>query len=113
MLIGLVFLLFPDGHLPSPRLRWVLWTFLAVGAVWMVSAFSFTVGAITRHDIQVDASGNLQVLSHPTGSAAWWGAVQNAVLLTLAVCGLVSLAGQAVSYRRSSGERRQQTAHPE
>ena len=108
VLIGLAFLLFPDGHLPSPRLRWVLWTFLAVGAVWMVSAFSFTVSAVTRHDIHVDPSGNLQVLDHPTGSAAWWGVVQNAVLLALAVCGLVSLAGQAVSYRRSSGERRQQ-----
>ncbi len=108
VLIGLAFLLFPDGHLPSPRLRWVLWTFLAVGAVWMVSAFSFTVSAITRHDIHVDPSGNLQVLNHPTGSAAWWGGVQNVVLLALAVCGLVSLAGQAVSYRRSSGERRQQ-----
>ena len=108
VLVGLAFLLFPDGHLPSPRLRWVLWTFLAVGAVWMIGAFSFTVGAITRHDIHVDPSGNLQVLAHPTGSAAWWGAVQNAVFLALAVCGLVSLAGQAISYRRSSGERRQQ-----
>ena len=74
----------------------------------MVGAFVFTVSAITRHDIHVDPSGNLQVLSHPTGSAAWWGAVQNAVFLALAVCWLVSLAGQAISYRRSSGERRQQ-----
>lgn len=64
--------------------------------------------AITRHDIHVDSSGNLQVLSRPIGSAAWWGAVQNAVLIALAVCWLVSLIGQAVSYRRSSGERRQQ-----
>jgi hypothetical protein len=86
----------------------VLWVFLAMGAVWMVSAFVFTVSAITKHDIHVDSSGNLQVLSHPTGSAAWWGAVQNAVIIALAVCWLVSLIGQAVSYRRSSGERRQQ-----
>ena len=55
ILIGLAVLLFPDGRLPSPRLRWLLWIYLAVGTVWMVSAFSFTVSAIVRHDIHVDA----------------------------------------------------------
>jgi len=105
---------------PGNRLGWILIglagslavaedaSFFAMGTVWMASAFSFTVGAITRHDIHVDSSGNLQVLSHPTGSAAWWGAVQNAVIFAIAVCWLVSLVGQAVSYRRSSGQRRQQ-----
>ena len=101
-------LLFPDGHLPFRRLRWVLWAYLAVAPVWMVSAYSFTVSAIARHDIRVDSAGNLQVLSHPTGSAAWWGAVQDTVLLVIAVSWLVSLAGQVISYRGSSGERRQQ-----
>ena len=72
VLVGLVVLLFPDGQLPASRLRWVLWVYLVMAAVWMVSAFGFTVSAIARHDIHVDPSGNLQVLSHPTGSAAWW-----------------------------------------
>ncbi len=108
VLVGLVILLFPDGQLPASRLRWVLWVYLAMAAVWMVSAFGFTVSAIARHDIRVDPSGNLQVLSDPTGSAAWWGVVQIAVILAIAVAGLVSLAAQVVSYRRSSGERRQQ-----
>jgi len=108
ILIGLAVLLFPDGRLPSPRLRWLLWVYLAVGTVWMVSAFSFTVSAIVRHDIQVDTGGNLQVLSHPTGSAAWWGVVQTAVFAVLAVSVVASLVGQVATYRRSSGERRQQ-----
>jgi hypothetical protein len=108
VLIGLVFLLFPDGHLPSPRLGWLLWAYLAVGTLWMAGAFGFTVSAITGHDIQVDSGGNLQVLSGHDRSAAWWGAAQNAVILAIAVSWLVSLAGQVISYRRSSGERRQQ-----
>jgi hypothetical protein len=108
ILIGLAVLLFPDGHLPSPRLRWLLWTYVGTSLVWMVSAYGFTISALVRHDVHVDPAGNLQVLSHPTGSAAWWGAVQNAVFAVLAASWLMSVAGQAASYRRSSGERRQQ-----
>jgi hypothetical protein len=74
----------------------------------MAGAFTFTISAITRHDIQIDRYGNLQVLSQPSGSAAWWGVLQGLVLVTVAVSALVSLAAQIASYRRSSGERRQQ-----
>jgi hypothetical protein len=56
----------------------------------------------------VDAEGNLLLLDHPAGSAAWWGTAQTAVLLTIALSWLISLAGQVISYRDSCGERRQQ-----
>jgi hypothetical protein len=46
--------------------------------------------------------------SHPGGSSAWWGVVEAVFLPVLAVCWVGSVAGQAASYRRSSGERRQQ-----
>jgi hypothetical protein len=108
ILIGLALLLFPDGHLPSRRLRWLLWAYLAVALIWMAGAYGFTISAIVRHDVQVDPSGNLEVLSHPAGWAAWWGTAQNAVIITITASWLVSLAAQAASYRRSSGERRQQ-----
>ena len=48
------------------------------------------------------------VLEHPEGGAAWWGAAQNLFFLVLLASWLASLAGQALSYRRSSGERRHQ-----
>ena len=79
MLIGLALLLFPDGHLPSPRLRWLLGIYLAVGLVSMGGALAFTVSALVQHDVKVDSGGNLLPLSHPSGSAAWWGTVQAAV----------------------------------
>jgi hypothetical protein len=108
VLLGLVFLLFPDGRPPSPRWRWVLWVYFAVGILWIAGAFTLTVGAIIGHHTQVDPSGNLVVLGNTARSAAWWNAVTNVAILLLAVCWLGSLGGHALNYRSSSGERRQQ-----
>jgi hypothetical protein len=108
VLIGLAVLIFPDGTLPSPRLRWVLWLYLAMGLTWMGSAYVLTVDAIVRHDIRVDSGGNLLALDNGPASPHWWNALQTVLLVALGLSLLLSLAGQVVSYRRSSGERRQQ-----
>jgi hypothetical protein len=108
VLSGLVVLLFPDGRPPSPRWRWVLWLYLAAATLYLVGVLVASVGAIAGHDIRVDASGNLLVLSHPTGSSMWWGVVEGVFLPVVAVCWLGSVVAQVASYRRSSGIRRQQ-----
>jgi hypothetical protein len=108
VLSGLLVLLFPDGRPPSPRWRWVLWLYLAAATLYLVGVLIASVGAIAGHDIRVDASGNLLVLSHPTGSSMWWGVVEGVFLPVVAVCWLGSVVAQVASYRRSSGIRRQQ-----
>jgi hypothetical protein len=107
-LAGLVVLLFPDGRPPSPRWRWVLWLYLAAATLYTAGVLIASVGAIAGHDVRVDASGNLLVLDHTTGSSAWWGVIEAVFFPVLAVCWLGSVAAQAASYRSSSGERRQQ-----
>ena len=108
VLTGLVVFLFPDGHLPSRRLRWLLWPYLGVAALWTVGTVVVTVGAIATHRTSVDPGGNLLLFDHPAGFAAWWGVVNDLFFPLLAIGWLVLVAAQALSYRRASGERRQQ-----
>ncbi|HEY8044080.1 MAG TPA: hypothetical protein VIF35_07445 [Streptosporangiaceae bacterium] len=107
-LFGLSVLLFPDGRLPGRRWRWLLGIYLAVAALWIAGTVVISAGAIIGHDIHLDAGGDLQALNHPAGSSAWWGSIQSVFFPVLGACLLASVAGQAVSYRRSSGERRLQ-----
>jgi hypothetical protein len=108
VLLGLLILVFPDGRLPSSRWRWLVWAYATVAALWIAGTVVITAGALIDHRTQVDSSGNLLLLRGSDPAAGWWNVVQLVFFPLLAACWLVSLAGQAVSYRRSSGERRQQ-----
>ena len=108
VLLGVSILLFPDGRPASPWLRRMLWLYLVPAVAWMVSAYALTIEAIVRHGIRVDSGGNLVTLDNGASSPAWWNVLQSVVLGAIGLSWLLALAGQAASYRRSSGERRQQ-----
>ena len=105
---GLAVMLFPDGRLPFPRLRWLVRPYLAIGAAWVAGAVAVTLNDIASGTVRVDATGNLVGLDVPGGATAWWGLVQSVFFVLLLVVGVGSLIGQTVRFRRSSGERRQQ-----
>ncbi|HJY74411.1 MAG TPA: hypothetical protein VJ347_21765, partial [Streptosporangiaceae bacterium] len=104
----LAILLFPDGRLPSPRWRPVLWGYLAVGACWPVSVYVVAIGAVARGDIHIVPGGDLRAVDYPGGSSAWLGRVEAVILPVLAVFWLAFVARQVLSWRRADGERRQQ-----
>jgi hypothetical protein len=108
VLLGLLVLVFPDGRLPSSRWRWLVAAYAAVAALWMAGTIVITVRALVDHRTQVDSGGNLLLLSGNAPAAGWWNVLQNLFFPVLVACWLASVASQALSFRRSSGERRQQ-----
>ena len=85
-----------------------MWAYLATGLLWIAGTVTLTAGAIISHHTQVDSGGNLLLLSGSDPAAGWWDVVQAVFFPLLVLCWLASLASQVLSYRRSSGERRQQ-----
>jgi hypothetical protein len=82
-----------------------VWAFLAVALVWMAGAFGLSIDAIAEHRVQIDSTGNLVLLDHPTGSWAWWGVVQDAFFPLLGLGWLASIGRQIGTFRRSTGDR--------
>ena len=106
--LGTAVVLFPDGRLPSRHWRWPLRVYLAVSTVWVGGAVVVAITAIAGHHVQIDASGDLALIDHPTGAAALWGAITQAWFVVLIACLIAAVVQQAAGYRRASGVRRQQ-----
>ena len=101
-LLPLTILLFPDGRLPSPRWRWLVRGYLAVGLADMIVLAQMSVYAVTHHRTQVDTSGGLIFASHA------YQIIEAPAGLIFFAMWLLSVGYQVVSWRRAVGERRQQ-----
>jgi hypothetical protein len=106
LLLPLVILLFPDGRL-GRSWRWPLRVIRVAFAVYLVGHVCISAVALGRQT-PVWTGGGVIGARHPSSFAAWFGVAQP-ILLAVFVAGCFASVGrQVVSYRRSSGARRQQ-----
>ena len=106
MLLPLIVLLFPDGR-SGPRWRWPLRVYLGAALVYVAGTLNVAVVALGLR-MPVDSGGNLVGSGHPGGSAAWVGPAQDAISVFFAGFCVAAVVNRVLSFRRASGERRQQ-----
>jgi hypothetical protein len=101
----LIVLLFPDGHIPSPRWQWAVWAYGLLCGGYLALLIGVAVDAIDGHRLRVDSYGGLTATDYPAGLFAL---AQDTILVLTLAFGLSFIARQLLTWRRSSGVRRQQ-----
>ena len=102
-LIPLIILLFPDGRLPSPWWRWPVGGYLTLALADMLVEAQMSVYALIHHRTQVNTSGQL-IIDNDHAYSAFFAPVA----LIFFASWIVAVVYQVVSWRRATGERRQQ-----
>jgi hypothetical protein len=103
LVLPLVILLFPDGRLQR-RWRLVLWAYLADAALAAAYFLGSAAWAMGRQPVAVDGAGQLINQPNPPGVTA----VAIVLIAALPVFWVSFVARQGLSWRRATGERRQQ-----
>ncbi len=104
-LLGLVVLLFPDGKLSSLWWRGALWAYLGLYALDIVLLVVKTADVLIGHPVHVDSSGGLAATDKAAG---WYATISNPLQILILLLIVAFIGRQVLSWRRSSGERRQQ-----
>jgi hypothetical protein len=106
LLLPLVVLLFPDGRV-GPRWRWPLRGYVAALAVYFASRASVAAVALQRRT-PVWGDGSVVGAKHPSGFASWTHVTKPIIIPFVVVFTLAAVARLVLSYRTSTGDRRQQ-----
>ena len=100
-------LLFPDGRLPSNRLRWVPGRSSASERCGCWARTLLAAWAIFEHNVHVDPTGNLFAIDHPTGFAVGWSWLQMSSSPCCSAAGCSGSSGRS-ALPCADGERRLQ-----
>ena len=103
--VPLIILLFPDGMLPTSRWRRVMWAYIAVVGSYLACTYAAVIRAVAEHRTLLDANGAPDFINHPAG---WYAAATHVFVGLLPAFWVSFVVAQVLSWRRSSGERRQQ-----
>jgi hypothetical protein len=105
-----LFLLFPDGRLPSARWRPVAW--LAAGALMTVTLAAGLKPRLTDEAGERVPNGARETIENPLGVEGAGATLQTmeeaAIVVFVLFCALPAAVSLILRYRRSAGERRQQ-----
>ena len=82
-----------------------MWSYVAMVGGYGVCTYAAVIIAVAGHRTRIDANGTPAFINHP----AWWYAAASQVFdVLLPAFWLSFVVAQGLSWRRSSGERRQQ-----
>jgi hypothetical protein len=107
LVFALAILLFPDGRL-GRRWKWVLWLYLCAVLLTATGLALAETGTLAGERIRVDVNGSYSGPGSPVGLLGTLAAATEIAIVLVPLCWLAFAARQVLSWRRASGERRQQ-----